>query len=64
MRLSPPTKLAFNVSVILGIIALLLYFAGVFGMVGGGFAAVAHWALWVAVAAWAVLLAGVCMKGV
>ncbi|MEC9369056.1 MAG: hypothetical protein VX871_10245 [Pseudomonadota bacterium] len=64
MKLSPPTKIAFNISVILGIVALLLYFAGVFGVVSGGFAAVAHLALWVAVAAWAVLLAGVSMKGV
>ena len=59
-RLTSPTKMIFNISVILGVIALILYFVIVFGV-----AAISmHLAFWVAAAAWAVLMAGVCMKGV
>jgi len=59
-NLTPPTRMNFNISVILGVIALVLYFINVFGVatisMNVGF--------WVAVAAWAVLMVGVCMKGI
>lgn len=59
-NLTPPTKMIFNISVILGIIALILYFVIVFDV-----AAVSmNLAFWIATAAWGVLMAGVCMKGV
>jgi hypothetical protein len=59
-NLTPPTKMIFNISVILGVIALILYFVNVFGV-----AAISmNIAFWVAAAAWAVMTAGVCMKGV
>lgn len=60
VRLSPPTKMIFNISVVLGVIALILYFLNVFAVVSVSVV----WAFWVAVFAWAALLAGVCMKGV
>lgn len=59
-NLTPPTKMIFNISVILGVIALIIYFVNVFGVASVSMII----AFWVAVAAWAVLMAGVCMKGV
>jgi hypothetical protein len=50
----------FNISVVLGVISLILYFVNVFGV-----AAISmNLVFWVAAAAWGVLMAGVCMKGV
>lgn len=59
-QLTPPTKMIFNISVVLGVIALILYFVNVFGMASISM----NLAFWVAVAAWGVMTAGVCMKGV
>ena len=59
-RLTPPTKMIFNISVVLGVIALLLYFINVFGI----FTVSMNLAFWVAATAWGVMTAGVCMKGV
>ena len=59
-KLSSPTKMVFNISVILGVIALLLYFVNVYGAADIPM----HLAFWVAAGAWGVLMAGVCMKGV
>jgi hypothetical protein len=64
VRLTPPTKYVFYVSTLLAVIAVLLYLLGVFGVIGGGFAAVAHFAFWIAVFGWGLLAAGVAMKGV
>ena len=59
-KLTPPTKMVFNISVILGVIALLLYFVNVYGVADIPM----HLAFWVAAGAWGVMTAGVCMKGV
>ncbi len=59
-NLTPPTKMNFNISVILGVIALILYFVNVFGVATISM----NLAFWVAAAAWIVLMVGVCMKGV
>ena len=59
-RLTSPTKMIFNISVILGVIGLILYFVNVFGVGSISMNIV----FWVATAAWGVLMAGVCMKGV
>lgn len=59
-NLTPPTKVVFNISVLLGVIALLLYLLNVFAL----FATPMHLGFWVGIAAWGVLMAGVCMKGV
>ena len=59
-RLTPPTRMNFNISVILGVIALILYFVNVFGVAEISM----NLAFWIAAAAWAVLTAGVCMKGI
>ncbi len=59
-RLTPPTKIIFNISVILGVIALLLYFLNVFAI----FVTPMHLGFWAGIAAWGVLTAGVAMKGV
>lgn len=61
-QLTPPTKMMFNISVILGVIAILLYFLGVFGIMGGG--GTLFFAFWGAVIAWALLVASVSMKGI
>ena len=59
-KLTPPTKMVFNISVVLGVIALILYFVNVFGMATISM----NLAFWLAAAAWGVMTAGVCMKGV
>jgi hypothetical protein len=59
-QLTPPTKMVFNISVILGVVALLLYCLNVFAL----FVTPMHLAFWVGIAAWALLTAGVAMKGV
>lgn len=59
-NLTPPTKTIFNISVLLGVIALIMYFVNVFGVATISM----NLAFWVAAAAWGVLMAGVCMKGV
>lgn len=64
LRLTPPTKNVFYLSVVCATVAFLLYLIGVFGLVTGGFAAVAHFAFWIVALGWALLMAGVAMKGV
>ena len=64
MRLTPPTKNIFYLSIICAVVAVGLYLLGVLGLIGGGFAAVAHFAFWIAVLGWGLLMAGVAMKGV
>lgn len=64
LRLTPPTKNVFYLSVICAVVAVGLYLFGVLGLIGGGFAAVAHFAFWIAILGWALLMAGVAMKGV
>ena len=64
LRLTPPTKNVFYLSVICAVVAVGLYLLGVLGLIGGGFAAVAHFAFWIAILGWALLMAGVAMKGV
>lgn len=60
INLTPPTKMSFNISVILAVIALVLYFLNVLEV----FTTPMHLAMWVAIGAWAMLAAGVAMKGV
>ncbi len=60
----PPTTTVFYLSVLLAIVAVVLYLLGVFGVIGGGFAAVAHYAFWIAVLGWALLAAGTALKGI
>ena len=64
IQLTPPTKNIFYLSVVCAVVAIVLYVLGVAGFIGGGFAAVAHLAFWIGILAWALLLAGVAMKGV
>jgi hypothetical protein len=59
-RLTPPTKMVFNISVVLGVIALILYFVNVFGIATISM----NIAFWIAAAAWGLMTAGVAMKGV
>jgi hypothetical protein len=64
LRLTPPTKNIFYLSILCAIVAIVLYLLGVFGVIGGGFAAVSHIAFWIGILGWALLTAGVAMKGV
>ena len=59
-RLTPPTKMVFNISIALGVIALILYFVNVFGVATISM----NLAFWIAAAAWGVMTAGVALKGV
>lgn len=60
MRLTPPTNNVFYFSVILAIVAVVLYFLDAFGIVGGTL----HYAFWIAIVGWAAMTAGVAAKGV
>lgn len=64
IRLTPPTKNIFYLSIVCVVVAIALYLLGVAGIVGGGFASVAHIAFWAAIVGWVLLMAGVVMKGV
>ncbi len=64
MGLTPPTKMVFRLSMAIWLFALLLYILGVFNAFGGGFAGVAIFCYWLAMISWAVLAAGVALKGV
>jgi hypothetical protein len=64
IRLTPPTKNVFYISVICAVVAFLLYVLGVFGIVDGGFASVSHFAFWAAMLGWGMMTAGVALKGV
>jgi hypothetical protein len=64
MRLTPPTKNVFYISVICAVVAFVLYLIGVFGIIDGGFESVSHFAFWAAMLGWGMLTAGVAMKGV
>lgn len=64
VRLTTPTKNVFYLSILIVVIAVVLYLFGVAGFIGGGFAAVAHIAFWIAIIGWGLLAIGVAMKGV
>ena len=64
LRLTPPTKNVFYLSVLIAVVAIVLYLFGVCGFIAGGFAAVAHIAFWIAIVAWGLMTIGVAMKGV
>ena len=57
-KLTPPTKMVFNISVALGVIALILYFVNVFGI-----AAISmNLAFWIAAAASVNILTHACVE--
>ena len=60
MRLTPPTKSIFYVSVVFGVWALVLYFVGMIGVVEDPF----HAACWIAIVAWLAMTVGVAFKGI
>ncbi|MGH6737337.1 MAG: hypothetical protein ACRECX_14865 [Methyloceanibacter sp.] len=64
LRLTPPTKYVFYASILLAAGAFVLYLLGVLGAIEGGFAAIGHFAFWIAMFGWGLLAAGVAMKGV
>lgn len=64
IRLTPPTKNVFYLSIVCVVVALVLYLLGVLGVIDGGFASISHFAFWAAMLGWAMLTAGVAMKGV
>jgi len=63
LRLTPPTKNIFYLSTLCAIVAFVLYLLAVFGVVVGGFPMLAI-AFWIAILGWALMTAGVAMKGV
>jgi hypothetical protein len=64
MQLTPPTKNMFYLSIFLALVGLILYFLGVFGVVEGGFQAMAHYAFWAAMLGWLAMTIGVAAKGI
>ncbi|HUU24710.1 MAG TPA: hypothetical protein VMW68_04000 [Methyloceanibacter sp.] len=63
LRLTPPTKNIFYLSTLCAIVAILLYLLGVFGVIGAEIPVLAM-AFWIAILGWALMTAGVAMKGV
>ena len=63
LRLTPPTKNVFYLSTLCAIVAVVLYLLGVLGVIEPGFPAVVV-AFWIAMLAWALMTAGVALKGV
>jgi len=63
LRLTPPTKNIFYLSTLCAIVAFVLYLLAVFGVVVVGFPMLAI-AFWIAILGWALMTAGVAMKGV
>jgi len=64
MQLTPPTQNIFYVSVFLGLAGLILYLLGAFGVIEGGFQAIAHYAFWAALLGWLAMTIGVAAKGI
>jgi len=64
VQLTPPTKNIFYLSVGLGVLSIALYLLGVFGVIGGSFQAVSHYAFWLAVLGWLAMTVGVAFKGI
>jgi NADH:ubiquinone oxidoreductase subunit 5 (subunit L)/multisubunit Na+/H+ antiporter MnhA subunit len=64
MQLTPPTKNMFYMSVFLGLVGLILYLLGVFGVIEGGFQTIAHYAFWAAILGWLAMMIGVAAKGI
>ena len=62
VQLTPPTKNIFYLSVGLGVLSIALYLLGVFGVTGGGFQAVSHYAFWLAVLGWLAMTVGVAQR--
>lgn len=60
MQLTPPKKNVFYFSVLLALIALVLYFLGMFGVVEDTL----HYAFWTTIVGWLAMTAGVAAKGV
>jgi hypothetical protein len=63
LRLTPPTKNIFYLSTLCAIAAVVLYLLGVFGVIGGEVPVLAV-AFWIAILGWALMTAGVALKGV
>ena len=63
VKLNAPTRWVFYASVLFGGLAVLIYFLGVLGLIGGGFLPLSYHAFWLAVVAWLMLVAGVTLKG-
>ena len=64
VQLTPPTKNMFYVSVFLGLVGLILYVLGMFGVIEGGFQAIAQYAFWAAFLGWLAMTIGVAAKGI
>jgi hypothetical protein len=54
----------FYMSVFLGLVGLILYLLGVFGVIEGGFQTIAHYAFWAAILGWLAMMIGVAAKGI
>jgi hypothetical protein len=61
-QLNAPKRWVFFLSIILGLIALALYFGSVFGVIGLGNFATMYYAFWLGIAAWLLLVAGSVLK--
>jgi hypothetical protein len=64
LQLTPPKKTIFQLSVFLGLLGLVVYFLGLFDLIGEGSMGVYHFAFWAALLGWVVMTIGVAAKGV
>jgi hypothetical protein len=60
LQLTPPTKKTFYLSLVLALLSVIYYFAGVFGAPPSVF----HFAFWFAILAWLAMAFGAGAKGV
>jgi hypothetical protein len=64
MRLTPPTKNQFYLSICLAVLSIVLYLCNLFGLVTTNSQVMSHVAFWLAVLAWLAMTIGVAFKGI
>ena len=64
VRLTPPTKNQFYLSICLGVLSIALYLFDLFGVIQANSQIMSHVVFWLAVLAWLAMTIGVAFKGI
>ena len=64
VRLTPPTKNQFYLSICLGVLSIVLYLFDLFGVIQANSQIMSHVVFWLAVLAWLAMTIGVVFKGI
>ena len=64
VRLTPPTKNQFYLSICLGVLSIALYLFDLFGVIEASSQIMLHVVFWLAVLAWLAMTIGVAFKGI